>query len=70
MELGKVIKMSLALACAYILGELAGKMKAFDELVDQHEDAFFADSDYATYEIRKNCMICKHKKTEPEEGDN
>lgn len=70
MKFSQILKFGLALLCTYKVGELAGKMRAFNDFVDQHEDTLFAKDGYVTYEIRKGCVVYKHKKKESEEGDN
>lgn len=70
MKFSQILKLGLALIFTYKVGELAGKMRAFNDFVDQHEDTLFANDDHVTYEIRKGCTIYKHKKNDSEKGDN
>lgn len=70
MKFGQILKMSVVLAVTYTIGEIAGKLKGFNQFVDQHEDVLFKDDEYVSYEIRKGCVIHRFKKKDSEEGDN
>ena len=70
MKFGQILKTGIMLVVTYTLGEIAGKIKGFNQFVDQHEDVLFKDNEYVSYEMRKGCVIHKFKKKDFEEGDN